>query len=157
MALSEHTIRAGVAAIAIWLALEQSAGAQNRPLPMRVVVYDYADTAPAMLQQAQGIVSGIFREIDVDVDWLDQAEFAREMPAEPAGRRAFVASVIYVSLLPPAMHKALGRKGGVLGGAGLNTRRIWISLSRVDRLAHWAKVAASDVLAQVLAHEMRTC
>ena len=116
MALSEHTIRAGVAAIAIWLALEQSAGAQNRPLPMRVVVYDYADTAPAMLQQAQGIVSGIFREIDVDVDWLDQAEFAREMPAEPAGRRAFVASVIYVSLLPPAMHKALGRKGGVLGG-----------------------------------------
>jgi hypothetical protein len=139
---------------AIWLAPEQPAGAQDRGLPMRVVVYDYAATAPATLQQAQEVVSRIFREIDVDAIWLDKAKFAREMPAEQAGRKAFVAPVIYVSLLPPAMHKALGRGGSVLGGAGLNTRRIWISLSRVEQLAQRAKLALSDVLGHVLAHEI---
>ena len=153
MALSERTIRVGVTMAAIWLAVEP-AGAQNRLLPMRVVVYDYTDTGPATLQQAQEVVSRIFREIDVDAIWLDKAQFAREMPAEQVGRQAFVASVIYVSLLPPAMHRALGRKSSVLGGAGVNTHRIWISWSRIQQLAQGAKVAASDVLGQVLAHEI---
>jgi hypothetical protein len=155
VALNRRTIMVGATTSVIWLGLEQPAGAQNRPLlPMRVVVYDYTDTVPATLQRAQEVVSRIFREIDVDTIWLDRARFSRDMPADHADRRAFVASVIYVSLLPPAMHKSLGRKSSVLGGAGSNTRRIWISLSRVDRMARLAKIATGDVLAQVLAHEI---
>jgi hypothetical protein len=154
VAVSERTIRVGAAMAAIWLALEQPAWAQTQRLPMRVVVYDYTDAAPGMLRQAEGVVSRIFGDIDVDVTWLDIAEFTREMPAEHAARRAFVASVIQVSLLPPAMHKALGGKSSVLGGAGVNTRRIWISWSGIQQLARQAKVAASDVLGHVLAHEI---
>ena len=153
MALSERTIGVGVAMAALWLMLEKPAGAQNR-LSMRVVVYDYTGTAPDTLKQAQEVVSRIFREIDVDATWLDITEFTREMPTEPAARQAFVASVIQVNLISPAMHKALGRKPGILGGAGVNSRRIWISLFRIDQLAQRSKVALSDVLGQVFAHEI---
>ena len=52
------------------------------------------------------------------------------------------------------MHKALGRKGTVVGGAGLNTRRIWISFSRVQETARRARADVSDVLGYVIAHEI---
>ena len=52
------------------------------------------------------------------------------------------------------MHKALGRNGTVAGGAGLNTRRIWISFSRVQETARRARADVSDVLGYVIAHEI---
>jgi hypothetical protein len=154
MALSERTMAVSAVMAAMWLGLGQPAGAQNERLSMRVVVYDYTDADPALLQQAQRVVSWIFGEIEVDTTWLDVAQFTREMPSDPMERRAFVARVIVVSVVPPAMHKALGRKGTVAGGAGLNTRRIWISFSRIQEIAGRERAAASDVLAHVLAHEI---
>jgi hypothetical protein len=121
---------------------------------LRIVVYDYTDAEPAIVLQAQRAVSRIFGEIEVDVTWLDVAQFTSELPSDPAERRAFVARVVVVSVVPPAMHKALGGKGTVAGGAASNTRRIWISFSRIQEFARGEKLAASDVLAHVLAHEI---
>ena len=142
MAINRRTMAVSALIASMWGGVERSAEAQNQRLPMRVVVYDYTDSEPAILQQAQRAVTRIFGEIDVDVTWLDVAQFTREMPPEPSERQAFVATVIQVSVIPPAMHKALGRKGTVVGGAGLNTRRIWISFSRVQETARRARADA---------------
>ena len=154
MAINRRTMAVSALIASMWGGVEQSAEAQNQRLPMRVVVYDYTNSEPAILEQAQGVVSRIFGEVDVDVTWLDVAQFTREMPPEPAERQAFVATVLQVSVIPPAMHKALGRKGTVVGGAGLNTRRIWISFSRVQETARRARADVSDVLGYVIAHEI---
>ena len=154
MAINRRTMAVSALIASMWGGVERSAEAQNQRLPMRVVVYDYTNSEPAILEQAQGVVSRIFGEVDVDVTWLDVAQFTREMPPEPSERQVFVATVIHVSVLPPAMHKALGRKGTIVGGAGLNTRRIWISFSRVQETARRARAGASDVLGYVIAHEI---
>ena len=154
MAISRRTMAVSALIASVWGGGERFAEAQNQRLPMRVVVYDYTDAEPAILQPAQRAVTQIFGEIDVDVTWLDVAQFTREMPTEPLERRVFVATVIQVSVIPPSMHKALGRKDTVVGGAGLNTRRIWISFSRVQETARRARADASDVLGYVIAHEI---
>ena len=154
MAINRRTMAVSALIASMWGEGEWPAEAQNQRLPMRVVVYDYTDAEPAILRQAERGLARIFGEIDVDVTWLDVAQFTREMPPDPAERLAFVATVIQVSVLPPAMHKALGRKGTVVGGAGLNTRRIWISFSRVQETARRARADVSDVLGYVIAHEI---
>ena len=153
MAINRRTMAVSAIIASMWGGVEWPAEAQNQRLPMRVVVYDYTDAEP-VLRQAHRAVTRIFDEIDVDVTWLDVAQFTREMPPEPAERQAFVATVLQVSVIPPAMHKALGRKGTVVGGAGLNTRRIWISFSRVQETARRARADVSDVLGYVIAHEI---
>ena len=92
MAINRRTMAVGALIASVWGGVERSAEAQNQRLPMRVVVYDYTDSEPAILQQAQRAVTRIFGEIDVDVTWLDVAQFTREMPADPAERLAFVAT-----------------------------------------------------------------
>ena len=154
MAINRRTMAVSALIASMWGEGEWPAEAQNQRLPMRVVVYDYTDAEPAILRQAERGLARIFGEIDVDVTWLDVAQFTREMPPDPAERLAFVATVLQVSVLPPAMHKALGRKGTVVGGAGLNTRRIWISFSRVQETARRARADVSDVLGYVIAHEI---
>ena len=88
--------------------------------------------------------------------WLDVAQFTREMPPNPAERLAFVATVIQVSVLPPAMHKALGRKGTVVGGAGLQRPDLDLLLEG-SRDCPAAAADVSDVLGNVIAHRSPMC
>jgi hypothetical protein len=154
MAISERTVLAGTMAAALWLGPAQPAAAQDARLPMRIVVYDYAQVPSDQLAQAKTVVSKVFGEIGVDVMWLDVAAFTRDMPSENAARRAFVDSVVQVNVISPDMHKMLGRKKSVLGGAGSRTRRVWIAFSRIQRSARLAKADVSDVLGSVIAHEI---
>ena len=59
MAFSERTVLAGTMAVALWLAA-QPAGAQDERLPMRIVVYDYAQVPADVLAQARTVVSRVF-------------------------------------------------------------------------------------------------
>ena len=93
MAINRRTMAVSALIASMWGEGEWPAEAQNQRLPMRVVVYDYTDAEPAILQQAQRALARIFGEIDVDVTWLDVAQFTREMPPDPAERLAFVATV----------------------------------------------------------------
>jgi len=153
MAISERALLAGTTAAALWLGLAQPALAQAAGLPLRIVVYDYANVPPDVLARAQTVVSRTFAEIGIDAQWMDVASFTWAMPAEPAARRTFVASVVQVNVIPPAMHKVLGRKGSVLGGAGSSTRRVWIAFARIEQSAALAKADLGDVLGAVIAHE----
>ena len=154
MAISERTFLAGTMAAALWLGPAQPAGAQDERLPMRIVVYDHAQVPPDVLAQAKTVVSRVFGEIGVDAAWMDVAEFTREMPSENAARQAFVHSVVQVNVISPDMHKMLGRKNSVLGGAGLRTRRVWIAFARIQQAARLAQADVSDVLGSVIAHEI---
>ena len=153
MAFSERTVLAGTMAVALWLAA-QPAGAQDERLPMRIVVYDHAQVPPDVLAQAKTVVSRVFGEIGVDAAWMDVAGFTREMPSENAARQAFVHSVVQVNVISPDMHKMLGRKNSVLGGAGSGTRRMWIAFARIQQSARLAQADVSDVLGYVIAHEI---
>ena len=119
---------AGTMAAALSVGPSTPAAAKGARLAMRVVVYDYAQVRPDLLAQAKMVVSSIFGAIDVDAVWMEVAEFTREMPSENAARRAFVDSVVQVNVISPDMHKMLGRKSSVLGGAGSRTQ------SRVGRV-----------------------
>ena len=154
MAFSERTVLAGTMAVALWLGPAQPAGAQDERLPMRIVVYDRAQVPPDVLAQAKTVVSRVFGEIGVDAAWMDVAGFTREMPSENAARQAFVHSVVQVNVISPDMHKMLGRKNSVLGGAGSGTRRIWIAFARIQQSARLAQADVSDVLGYVIAHEI---
>jgi hypothetical protein len=99
-------------------------------------------------------VSRVFGEIGVDAAWMDVAEFTREMPSENSARLAFVHSVVQVNVISPEMHKMLGRKDSVLGGAGSRTRRVWIAFARIQQAARLAQADVSDVLGYVIAHEI---
>ena len=153
MAFSERTVLAGTMAVALWLAA-QPAGAQDERLPMRIVVYDYAQVPADVLAQARTVVSRVFGEIGVDAAWMDVAGFTREMPSENAARQAFVHSVVQVNVISPDMHKMLGRKNSVLGGAGAGTSRVWIAFARIQQSARLAQADVSDVLGSVIAHEI---
>jgi len=153
MAISERVLLAGTTAAALWLGLPQPILAQAPRLPLRIVVYDYAKVPPDVLARAQEVVSRTFDEIGIDAEWMDVAAFTREMPGEPAARLAFVASIVQVNVIPPAMHRALGPQGSVLGGAGASTRRVWIAYARIQQAAAVAKTDVSDVLGSVIAHE----
>lgn len=156
MAISERTFLAGTMAVALWLGPAQPAGAEDEDerLPVRIVVYDYAQLPPDVLAQAKTVVSKVFAGIGVDAAWMDVAEFTREMPSENAARQAFVHSVVQVNVISPDMHKMLGRKNGVLGGAGSGTRRVWIAFERIQEAARLAQADVSDVLGYVIAHEI---
>ena len=154
MAISERTVLAGTMAAALWLGPAQPAVAQEARLAMRIVVYDYAHVPPDLLAQAKTIASRVFAEIGVEAAWMDVAEFTREMPSESAARRVFVASVVQVNVISPDMHKMLGRKNSVLGGAGSRTRRVWIAFARIQQLARLSRADVSDVLGSVMAHEI---
>ena len=154
MAISEGTVLAGTMAAALWLGPAQPAAAQEARQTMRIVVYDYAQVPADLLAQAQTVVSRILGEIGVDATWMDVAAFTREMPCENAARRAFVDSVVQVNVISPDMHKMLGRRNSVLGGAGSYTRRVWIAFSRIQQSARLAKADVSGALGSVVAHEI---
>ena len=154
MAFSERTVLAGTMAVTLWLGPAQLVWAQDERLPLRIVAYDYARVPPDVLAQAKTVVSRVFREIGVDAAWMDVAGFTREMPSENAARQAFVHSVVQVNVISPDMHKMLGRKNSVLGGAGSGTRRIWIAFARIQQSARLAQADVSDVLGSVIAHEI---
>ena len=54
MAINRRTMAVSALIASMWGGVEQSAEAQNQRLPMRVVVYDYTNAEPAILEQAQG-------------------------------------------------------------------------------------------------------
>ena len=69
-------------------------------------------------------------------------------------RRAFVDSVVHLNVISPDMHKMLGRKRSVLGGAGSRTRRVWIAFARIQQTARLAQADVSDALGSVIAHDI---
>jgi hypothetical protein len=137
-------------------ALAMRAAGQTPPerFPMPVVVYDDAGVSPTALEPARQIVSGLFGHIGVDAVWLTVEEFTRQMPREPAGRRAFVAAVLQIKLVTPAMHQKLRLKTRALGTAIAATRSAWISVENVRASAQQSGVELSDALGCVIAHEI---
>ena len=156
MAISERTFLAGTMAAALWLGPAQPAGAQDERLPMRIVVYDHAQVPPDVLAQAKTVVSRVFGEIGVDAAWMDVAEFTREMPSENAARQAFVHSVVQVNVISPDMHKMLGRKNSVLGGAGFVHDACGSRSRGIRQAARLAQADVSDVLGSVMRTRLGT-
>ena len=91
MAISRRTMALSALIASVWGGVERSAEAQDQRLPMRVVVYDYTDSEPAILQQAQRAVTRIFGEIDTSGSFAVAQNAAPEQEVVPAtgGARAW--------------------------------------------------------------------
>lgn len=144
----------GTALAGIWLGLAMPAGAQPERPHINVVVYNFANVPPAVLDGAQRVVSRIFAAIDVDVAWSDVEGFGRAMPGDSAGRRAFIGSVIQVRLVSPAMHTKLRLKRTVLGAANPDARLALISPETIEHSARAEGIDVIDALGYVIAHEI---
>ena len=99
-------------------------------------------------------MASIFGRIDVDVTWMDPAGFTSAMPDEAADRRAFVASVLQVNFVSPAMHRKLGLREHRAGSATAGSRVARISFARVQRSAEQADADLGAMLGYVIAHEI---
>jgi len=126
--------------------------AAAEPIPMRVVIYDYADVPEAALDAGRRTVDQIFRKIGVEITWMDPAQFQQAMPDDIVLRRAFVGAVLQISIVSPAMERKLGMHEHTAGTASTGTRLAWVSLAQLKRFGEQADLGT--VLGYVIAHEI---
>lgn len=139
------TVAAGLAA---------PAAAATAPVPMRVVIYDYADVPEAALDAGRRTIDRIFGTIGVEITWMDPARFREAMPDDIVRRRAFVGAVLQINIVPPAMHRKLGMRDHTAGRASTGTRLAWVSLAQVKRSFEQADADLGTALGYVIAHEI---
>ena len=96
-------------------------------VPMRVVIYDYADVPEAALDPASAPSTGSSHDRSRNhVDGPGPVSAA--MPDDIVLRRAFVDAVLQMDIVSPAMHRKLGMHGHTAGSAIRHTpRRVWLA------------------------------
>ena len=148
-----ETIWRGMLAGAVTAGLAAPAAA-TEPVPMRVVIYDYADVPEAALDAGQRTVDRIFGTIGVEITWMDPGRFQQAMPDDIVLRRAFVGAVLQINIVSPAMQRKLGIHGHAAGSAITGTRLAWVSLAQVKRSSEQADTDLGTALGYVIAHEI---
>ena len=148
-----ETIWRGMLAGAVTAGLAAPAAA-TEPVPMRVVIYDYADVPEAALDAGQRTVDRIFGTIGVEITWMDPGRFQQAMPDDIVLRRAFVGAVLQINIVSPAMQRKLGIHGHAAGSAITGARLAWVSLAQVERSSEQADADLGTALGYVIAHEI---
>ena len=148
-----ETIWLGILAGAVTAGMVAPAAAATEPVPMRVVIYDYADVPEAALEAGQRTVDRIFGTIGVEITWMDPGRFQQAMPDDIVLRRAFVGAVLQINIVSPAMQRKLGIHGHAAGSAITGTRLAWVSLAQVKRSSEQA-ADLGTALGYVIAHEI---
>ena len=143
---------AGLAVVLLWTATGRAAGNQQQErLRMTVVVQNLTDAPVSDLERAQMTAAGVYREIGIDLTWLDTAGLERAMAGTRSGC-VFANSVILLNLVPPSPAQRIPHNA--LGVAASGSRLVRIALSRIADLAGSADVNSAVVLGYVIAHEI---
>lgn len=107
-----------------------------------------------VLQQSMSVVSRIYRQIGVEVAWVDPEWFAAQMPGDAEGRIRFCRRVVTVHLSRNEPPGPLAYRPNVLGVAAMGARFAYVFVERVTLLADRRRIDAGDLLGHVMAHEI---
>jgi len=145
-----------VAALVIgWLGCAAPTWAQESAgLVLTVVIRGQELVASDVLQQSMTVVSRIYRQVGVEIAWLQPDGFAAAMPSDTEDRIRFCRRIVLVTLhetVPPGF---LPGRMEVLGVAGSGTRLAHVFLDRATTVADRGRVHLGDLLGHVIAHEM---
>jgi hypothetical protein len=142
-------------AVAIALAvMGRPAAAQDRPIYMTIVVQDLAGLSPAVIRQAETVVTRIYSQIGVQITWREIVGFEEPTAIEQAADVVHGESTIHVGLLSAEMEHRARPERGRLGMALSGTRLVRVFVNRVEHVARSAQEDMADVLGHVMAHEI---
>ena len=127
-------------------------------LTMTVRVYDYAVVSRATLARAEEEASRIFRDVGVEMVWLDCPE-SEGTAKNPACKPPLGATGIDLRILDTAMAARFksGREqmGFALQSAGTESASAaWVFYHRVEQLAEYRVADRGQILGHAIAHEV---
>src|SRR5262245_3501009 len=114
---------------------------------LAVIVNDYANAAPAVLDLAKSHVTYIYHVAGVEVDWIDRDD--------PRVRdEEFLKSIITVSLYSEEMANRSGEGDSVVGRAAPGGRTVRVLYHRLEEIRGGRSAQTAFLLGNVIAHEI---
>ena len=141
-----------LAAIALAV-MARPGAARDKPLHLRIVVQDHAGLSPAVIRQAETVVTGIYSRIGIEIAWRDIVGFEDTTAIDQAAVVSDGQSAIHVALLSAAMEHLVRPDRGTLGMAGSGTCLVWVFVRRVEHVGRGRQEDLAAILGYVIAHE----
>ena len=137
-----------------------------------IQVYNYAETSPKTLKEAENAAAGILRKAGVESRWLDKRLNWQARQEHSADPKPLHSSNIALHIFPRSMTERFGLTGKSLGlvpGQGPNRGDVYVFYDRAEQLAQQQRAAQmvklalgirepcagiGPILGHVIAHEL---